>query len=354
MTKRIFIDCYFFEGEFQGTRTFIKEIYNKIFYFESLKTNTEKNLYYLVCHKKKYIESEFLAHDFVYYIETRFKNRFIRLLFEYPYIIARNKINFAHFQYIVPPIKFCKYIVTIHDILFCSNKQFFSFTYRIKNYLLFFISYLHSDIVTTVSENSRSNILKYFFLKKNILITPNGVNEKYFSYKSKLSKNDFLTLNKLRKYFLCVSRFEPRKNHLNLLKAFIHGKYYLNYDLILIGSKTLNCDEFDYYHMNLANDIKLKIHILNFGVSNEMLLDFYDHCEIFIYPSLFEGFGIPPLEASALGKPVICSNTTAMSDFSFYKKYHIFPSVENLNSMVNLILNDKNLDLNSLKSLKKV
>ena len=55
------------------------------------------------------------------------------------------------------------------------------------------------------------------------------------------------------------------------------------------------------------------------------LLEFYRAAEVFVYPSRAEGFGIPPLEAAALGTPVICSNTSGMEQFSFFGEYHIDP-----------------------------
>ena len=74
-------------------------------------------------------------------LTERFKNRIIRLLFEYPIIILNKRIHLAHFQYIVPPIKFCKYVNTIHDILFCDNTGFFPWKYRVKNFTFLKMSF---------------------------------------------------------------------------------------------------------------------------------------------------------------------------------------------------------------------
>jgi glycosyltransferase involved in cell wall biosynthesis len=341
--SRIFIDCYVFEGEFQGTRTFIKDVYNQVFEIESL--NNSQNEYYLISNNIEVLEYEFKKNNKTFFIKTFFKNRFLRLLFEYPFIILKYKIDFAHFQYIVPPFKFCKYIVTIHDILFCEYKKYFSFKYRIKNTITFYFSYIISDYVTTVSMHSKNTILKYFKLNKDIILTPNGVNNSFFEYDTYLKKNIFLDKIKTREYFLFVSRFEPRKNHINLTKAYVKGNFFLNYDLVLIGSKTLNCDEFYNYYNSLESHIKEKIHIHHEGIDNDLLLKYYKFCTLFVYPSLFEGFGIPPLEATAMGIPVICSNLTAMQDFKFYNIYHIIPTVDNIsNAIQNVLISHINLD----------
>ena len=350
--SKIFIDCYVFEGEFQGTRTFIKEVYSKIFEKESNINKALQNQYFLVSNNPEYLAKEFKAYTFVSFINANCKSRIIRLLFKYPYIIFKYKIDYAHFQYIVPPFKFCKYIVTIHDVLFCEYTQYFNLKYKLKNYLSFFISYLLSDTITTVSIYSKNSIIKYFIYFKKILITPNGVNESFYNFQTSITKNNFLTTNGYRDYFLYVSRFEPRKNHINLLKAYINGRFYLSYDLILIGSKTLDCSDFFNYYKELDNSIQKRIHLLHEGVNNTLLLQYYYFTTIFVYPSLLEGFGIPPLEASAMGKPVICSNLTAMQDYSFYNELHINPTVDNILDKINLVLNTNKVDSKDIVALK--
>ena len=348
--SNVLVDCYVFEGEFQGTRTFIKEVYQKIFEIESNLGKNQINKYFLITNNPEELSIDFSKYEFVYLLKSTFRSRIIRLLLEYPYIILKYKIDYAHFQYVVPPIKFCKYILTIHDILFCEFKNYFSFKYRIKNFITFFLSYLLSDYITTVSNHSKDSILHYFKYTKKIELTPNGVNYKFHNYTPKVNKDEFLTIQNIRNYFLYVSRFEPRKNHLNLLIAFVEGNFYLKYDLILIGFLTLDCPEFYKYYHQLNDSIKSTIYIIHKGVNENLLLDYYHFCTIFIYPSLLEGFGIPPLEASAMGKPVICSNLTAMQDFNFYKEFHINPSIDNINASIKLILN-KSINTLNIKNI---
>jgi glycosyltransferase involved in cell wall biosynthesis len=64
---------------------------------------------------------------------------------------------------------------------------------------------------------------------------------------------------------------------------------------------------------------------MNSNIDDTDLLEFYRAAEVFVYPSMAEGFGIPPLEAAAVKIPVLCSNTSAMSDFVFFGEYHFDP-----------------------------
>ena len=86
--------------------------------------------------------------------------------------------------------------------------------------------------------------------------------------------------------------------------------------LSLIGHKSIAVPELDDMIDKLPGNIKQFICIIH-ETSDEDLLAFYAAATLFIYPSKAEGFGIPPLEAAALKTPVICSNTSGMSDFSF-------------------------------------
>ena len=121
-----------------------------------------------------------------------------------------------------------------------------------------------------------------------------------------------------------VSRFEPRKNHITLLRVFVEKKYYLTNQLVFIGNDALECKELDQYYSQLSDEIKSKIRILK-KVDFKNLVLFTRAASLAIYPSIAEGFGIPPLESIASETPTICSNSTAMSDFDFISPFLFNP-----------------------------
>jgi glycosyltransferase involved in cell wall biosynthesis len=304
-----FVDCHFFDGNLQGTTTYLKGLYQELI--------KDKNInYFLAAYDIESLKLVFGTHDNVYYLKYSFKNKFVRLLFNIPKLISQNNIDYAHFQYVIPPIKKCKYIVTIHDVLFLDFPQYFPLFYRIKNRFLFKYSAKKSEVVLTVSQYSKDRIQKHFTIS-NVEIIPNAVDLEYFTPYNKEAETQIVK-NKfnLENYFLLVSRWEPRKNHHTLLKTFVEKEHYKNHKLVFVGDDAMENKSYnDYYHF-LEKEIKEQIIRLK-KVEYQDLIHLVRAASLSIYPSFAEGFGIPPLESIACCIPTVCSNTTAMSDFDF-------------------------------------
>ncbi len=308
--KFFFVDCHVFDGNLQGTTSYIKGLYQELI-------KDKRKTFFLAAFDVENLQSVFGIHVNVIYLKYKSKNKYIRLLFDIPKLIKTNNIDYAHFQYIVPPIKKCKYIVTIHDVLFLDFPDSFPLLYKIKNKLLFKASAKHSDVVLTVSEYSKKQIQKHFKISE-ITITPNAVDPIYFEdYDKAFVKEEIKGKFKVTNYFIYVSRWEPRKNHDRLLKVFVENGYYKNHTLVFVGDKAIENKVYNDYYTSLSEEIKANIFSFN-KVNSQDLLSLVRGADLSIYPSIAEGFGIPPLESLATKTPTICSNTTAMSDFDFF------------------------------------
>ncbi len=308
---KILVDAHVFDETHQGTRTYIKGLYTELI---ELRPN---DYFYFVAYDLQKLSNEFGEHKNVSFIQLK-KKKYLRLLIEIPLIIRRYKIDYAHFQYIAAPIKNCKQIVTTHDILFKDFRNLFPLKYRIVKDILFRISAYRADILFTVSEYSRNSISRHYKIPiENIGITPNGVSTRAFSVGSEDEIQELRTKYKIDKFILYVSRIEPRKNHLLLLKAFCELKLWeRNYKLVFVGRKDFSFGDLDVYLDQCHKFCKENLLILESIGFYELVL-FYKSTSLFVYPSIAEGFGIPPIEAISAGADVLCANTTAMSDFVF-------------------------------------
>lgn len=344
---KIFVDGYLLNKEHQGTKTYITELYKEF------AKNNPNFLIYIGCFQDATLENEFRNFKNIEFIYFKHSRRILRMIFEIPMIISDYKFDYAHFQYVIPffKSKSCKYIVTIHDILFNDFPEYFSWSYRFKRNFLFKHSAKKSDILITVSEYSKKRIQQgYKIYNKEIFITPNAVNNIFFQDYNKQKSIDYISNKyKVDNYLLYVSRIEPRKNQQALLKIFPEIKD-ADIKIIFIGSKTMNNKILDEEYENLSEDLKKKVYFFN-SVSDNDLVEFYKAAKLFVYPTFAEGFGIPPLEAGALKIPVICANNTALNDFYFFKPFHIdINKLDDLKDKLDEILENKTLpDLNMVQ-----
>ena len=318
---KIFVDGYLLNKEYQGTRTYIVEIYKALsllkpnFYIEFGVNDLNEELI-----------AEFSGFSNIHFYIFKEKNKWKRMFTEYSDLSFQ--YDFMHFQYIIPfrvRNKKCRIINTIHDVLFLDYPKGFPFMYRLSRQILFKRSAIKCDILLTVSTYSKTKISKHFNISENkIYITPNGVNLNFLEdYDKQEARRIIDERYKIKDYILYVSRIEPRKNQVQLLELFSNSKaVYEKNNLVFIGKKSLESTDFFDLLKNLPTDIRQKVFYIE-QIDNNDLIKVYRAASYFVYPSLYEGFGIPPIEAAAAKIPVLCNNKTAMLDFSMLNPYLI-------------------------------
>lgn len=319
---KLFADAHVFDGKYQGSRTFLKEIYSQLAGKENLQL-------YLGAYDTDALKQHFPETKNIHFVSYSSRRAIKRWLFDIPSIIKKYGIHYAHFQYIAPPCKNCRSIVTTHDLLFKEFPKEFSFMYRLSRNFLFKQSARKAAILTTVSDYSKRSIQKYFNIPApEIHLIPNGVSNLFFAAYDKEQAIQYIQQKfGVTKFILLVSRQESRKNHILLLQAFTELKLYeQGYQLVFIGWHE-NSNNAAYQRMMNSIPAHCSRAVLQLQqVDDADLLQFYRAAAVFVYPSKAEGFGIPPLEAAAVKTPVLCSNTSAMSDFTFFGAYHFDPA----------------------------
>ncbi|RKR83533.1 glycosyltransferase involved in cell wall biosynthesis [Mucilaginibacter gracilis] len=318
--KRIslFVDAHSFDTGFQGTQTFIRELYTQI-----LLTYPDLDIYfgaYDVKAVKKAFPSVESDHILSY---KNWKLAILRFAVDIPQYIKKYKFDYAHFQYLLPvQIRGCKYIVTTHDVLFNDFPEYFSLAYRLSRNFLFGRSIKNAAIKTTVSNYSKLRIARYYGIPEtDIKVIPNGVSTRVPA--NETARQFVKAKYNVSNYVLYVSRVEPRKNHTLVLKAYLKLQLYKqNIPLVFIGKNSIADKNLEAIIKGLTLAQSSMFHWFP-QVDDVDVKAFYAGCKLFVYPSKAEGFGIPPLEAAVCGVPVLCSSATAMSDFDFFKP-HVF------------------------------
>jgi glycosyltransferase involved in cell wall biosynthesis len=326
---RLLVDCHWFDDHYESTAVHLKGLYKELRY------NPDFEIFAATSNPEK-LQNEFGDLGNIRCIQLSSKSKYYRLAIDLPRIIKTNNIDVAHFQYISPLFKTCKEIVTIHDLLFMDFPKLFPLSFRLRNLIFFSISARRADLVTTVSEYSLNRIKENFNIpSKKLSLISNGISEDFFKGGFKNVKDIF----HVGDFVLCVSRIEPRKNQILLLRSFCELKLWeKKIYLIFIGRKDFDVPLFDSFLANLPEEIRSFIKIIP-EVSFDLLKSFYLSARLVVYPSLAEGFGLPPLEAAALGVPVLCSNATAMNDFFFLGENLFDPmDIDELNKKILLNL----------------
>lgn len=216
-------------------------------------------------------------------------------------------------------LKKCKTIRVVHDIIPIIFPDYFEKKYHFKKDI--FDKLDQTDLVITVSENTKSDILKH---KKGL--TPNKIKAipiatsdkfKYCSDKDKIKKIKLkYGIPNDSDYFFTLCTVEPRKNHLALLKAWekVHKKINLKNPALVVGGKKGWVDEYQ-NEIDLQKSSSSNIFFTGF-IDDEDLSSLYSNSIMSIYPSLYEGFGLPILESIKCKTFCLTSNESSMPEIT--------------------------------------
>jgi glycosyltransferase involved in cell wall biosynthesis len=203
-------------------------------------------------------------------------------------------------------------VYTLYDLSFLAHPEWTTEENRIACFEGVFNASIFADFIIAISDYSRNHFLRTFpHYPADRIRTVHPASR--FRRSSEAQKPGGLSFLEPDRFWLSVGVLEPRKNHRGLLEAYALLKRdgSKTFPLVLAGGKGWLMDDFkkEAESLGLRQDI-----ILPGYVDDEALQWLYRNCFAFLYPSYFEGFGLPVIEAMSLGAPVIASNTTSLPE----------------------------------------
>ncbi len=248
-------------------------------------------------------------------VALRPRNLQARILFSMPLAVASAGIDVLHAQYLAPPLCSARIVVTVHDISFEHYPQFFTPAAVTQLRALVPLTVRRAYAVLTVSEFSKRDIVRRYCVAPERVFVAHGEADPMF----RLFHDEGLLADVRARYgtgerfILCVANLQPRKNLRTLIAAYVKLRRAdaTRHRLVLVGRKAwLHDDTFAAARTSgYADDL-----VFTGYVPDVDLVALYNAADLFAYPSIFEGFGAPPLEAMTCGTPVVTTNTSSIPE----------------------------------------
>lgn len=242
--------------------------------------------------------------------------RLIRIPFTIPWQTRVDRLDVFHAQFIVPPFLKCKTVTTIPDIAFERYPQFFPAHQRSCLKVLVRESARKADHIITVSEHSKKDLIQLYGIpSEKITVTYEGAGEQFMQLdKVECRERVARKFGVDDTFILYVGRLQARKNLARVVHAYANvRKAGFPHKLILVGKH----DSLFAPVLSRIRDMRLEKDVALLGyVDSTDLPALYNAADIFVYPSLYEGFGLPVMEAMACGTPVVTSQGCCLEEIA--------------------------------------
>lgn len=336
---RIGIDLHTVTGMSQGTRTYTLNITKNLLKID------KSNEYVLYFTKKNEELQNFFHQSNVTFRDIFPRERITRILLGFPLRLMADDIDIFHCQYMGPPLTNTPYIVMLHDVIHEYHPEFYPKALCLMMRMFYPFSARRASRILTVSEHSKNDIMKYYKIPAHkIVVTYDGVSEDFSPIHDKrMIQNALRKYNINSEYILYVGRLEPRKNIPRLIQAFhaLKTDTDLKQKLVITGMKYFQSEKL----AEAVNDLGLQDEVIFTGRVDDIDLPLlYNGASLFVYPSIAEGFGIPPLEAMSCGVPVISSDASSLPEVIGDAGILINPyNISDISEAMYQVLTDRNL-----------
>lgn len=238
-------------------------------------------------------------------------------------------------------------VVSVMDLSYLHFPELFnkSDLMQLKNWTKYSVK--NAKKILTISRSSMSDIIEeYGVPKERVAVTYPGIKSVVSITPHIYAMQELTQKYKIpEKYVLYVGTLQPRKNVTRLIEAFAKlsksEKIPTNVGLVLVGKKGWMYDEILSAPEKFG--VSRKVHFVDF-VTNEDLMLLYQHAEVFVLPSLYEGFGLPVLEAMKYDCPVITSNVSSLPEVGGDAALYVDPeSVDDISEKIEKVLTDSKI-----------
>lgn len=255
------------------------------------------------------------------------QNRFVWNLWALPRYLFLNKIDVFHTQYIFPFLWPChtRMVVHIHDVSFRAYPELIGRSDRLFLRLFIPRSLKKSALIIAPSQFTKDEIIKYYGIRaEKIMVIPNAVGEEFLEIVVNNQEDDRIIKEKYHlseRFILYVGTLQPRKNIPFLIQAFARLRTHLHNSgstasdikLVLVGNR--NAHHTDKGIAEIIAEKNLESEVIFPGFIDQTdLPSVYRLANIFAFPSLYEGFGIPLLEAMSQGVPIVASDIPSLRE----------------------------------------
>lgn len=272
--------------------------------------------FHFYCTDEEAVQRLTVARPNVHYRLLRPRVRWISVPVSLPLHLRRDQIDVLHATFVPPPHAGVPYVFTMHDVSMFEHPEFYPASVRFRLVRGIERGLRKAAVVLCISEHCRQSVLDRFDLDpERVRVAYHGVGPEYAPPESEAEGAAVRARLGVRDaYFFYVGKYEKRKNLLQLVRAFhAHRQSGGRESLVLAGNKVWN----DHSVPEEIARLGLEDAVQELGyVADEDLPALYAGAKAFVFPTLWEGFGLPVLEAMACGAPVICSNRTCLPEIA--------------------------------------
>jgi glycosyltransferase involved in cell wall biosynthesis len=231
----------------------------------------------------------------------------------FPRDLARRKADAAHVQYLVPPVAPCPVVTTIHDVAFRRFPELFPLKHRLLLNALVPLAARQAAAIITGSEATKRDLTELMGVDpERITVTPYAADASYRPMDREEARRAVQARFGIRgPYVLSVGVIQPRKNLARLVRAFNRIADRVPHRLVLVGKEGWANEEL---RAAVARSPEGRAPVFTGYVADADLPVLYAGADLFTYPSIYEGFGLPPLEAMACGTPVLTAGTSSLPE----------------------------------------